>query len=147
MIYSSKPNNLYFRLASHNGTTGFGTRLLRAHIHNEDGQHTLIASTQTYQSPDGRLLGEKDIDVSDDVPETDTNALKRWHFVYMGFDSTQKKVFVYVWLHNGAQHLPLNNIYHYLTRNFFLYIAKDGVDSPFLGRIAHVRINAGPGAF
>lgn len=87
IFFSSQPNNLLFRLASHEEKTGFGVRLLRAHIALDEGEHQLIVSTQTYQSPDGRLLAENDMDVEDDIPESNAYALKRWHYVYMGYDS------------------------------------------------------------
>jgi hypothetical protein len=115
------------------------------HVGLKDGEHGLVASTQTYQSADGKLLSNYDL--SEDIPESDAYSLKRWHFVYLGYDSERKTVFSFVWFRNGAQHLPINNVFHYLSKKFYLYLARDGIDSPFVGRIARVRISAGPGAY
>jgi hypothetical protein len=65
----------------------------------------------------------------------------------MGYSLTLKKVYVYVWFHNGAQHMPMNNVYHYLSQKFFFYVGRDGVDHHFQGRLAHVKLHYGPGSF
>lgn len=65
----------------------------------------------------------------------------------MGYSLTLRKVYVYVWFHNGPQHYPINNIYHYLSQKFYFFVARDGVDHHFQGRLAHVKLHLGPGSF
>jgi len=68
--------------------------------------------------------------------------------VYTGYSRKTKQLYSLAWFRDGEASLPWGNIYHYLSKQFYLYFGNgDANYGNFKGKAAYVRLTIGPGAF
>lgn len=131
--------NLYFRLTPDSTPD---SKLLNMYIGKEDGQYRLFSSTQSYRNKD---LAIEDTDYTSPFHDSNAPRLALWHFVYMGYSKKLHQVYSLVWFRDSEFYFTSNNIYHYLSKQFYLYISKDASLGDFQGHVAYLKLSVGQG--
>lgn len=71
----------------------------------------------------------------------------KWFFVYYGYSKKEKLANIQVKWSNSDDGMTYENINHYFTPEFFVYVGKDKHFPGHNGQLGQINFNLGAGAF